>query len=472
MSTTPDLCIIGAGTLGVDLALYARRLGASVVLADRNQPEPGDAAHQALKMASLVESARRVEDMRRAPELGVGTAQSKLTAKQVAERATRLADNRVRGTSHEVLTAQGITVMRGAVSFVDARSLLIGDVTIKPGKIIIAMGGAPIVPDIPGLKDIEFFTLDSIFENQRKLTHLVIIGGDEAAFEQAQLQRRLGAQVTLVPQGTALKDFDPEATALLLAALADEGVEIRSGSAVTAINPRSQGIGVEIKTAEGVGESLDASHVLVSAGRAVAFEEIDIAKAKLKSGEATVLSGPDGTTSSRSIRLVGTGAGQHSWAEARAHGRSAVDALLGVRKTGSAIKIPRIIETDPAIAQIGPLVERTGPARPGDMILRENMAENDRAAAMGRDRGLVKVVVNGQGHIERATIVGPQAGELAAALSLAMGRKSGLAELANLPLPRPSLFEVLSRLGENYLAAKSVSSPKKGGRALQRLLRR
>jgi pyruvate/2-oxoglutarate dehydrogenase complex dihydrolipoamide dehydrogenase (E3) component len=75
VSTSPDLCIIGAGTLGVDLALYARRLGASVVLADRDRPEPGEAAQHALRTASLVQSAKRAQDMRRAPELGVGAAE-------------------------------------------------------------------------------------------------------------------------------------------------------------------------------------------------------------------------------------------------------------------------------------------------------------------------------------------------------------------------------------------------------------
>ncbi len=43
-------------------------------------------------------------------------------------------------------------MMRGAVSFVDGRSLLVGDLTIKPGKIIIAIGGMPVIPDVPGAR--------------------------------------------------------------------------------------------------------------------------------------------------------------------------------------------------------------------------------------------------------------------------------------------------------------------------------
>lgn len=461
VSTSPDLCIIGAGTLGVDLALYARRRGASVVLADRDLVEPGDAAQQGLRMASLVQSARRAQDMRRALELGVGASEFKLSAKQVNERASRLVESRIRAVSPEILSAQGITVMRGAVSFVDARSVLVGDITVKPGKIIIAIGGAPTIPDIPGLSDIEVFTTDSILENQRKLTHLVVIGSDAAAFEQAQLQRRLGAAVTLVPHGPLLPDFDPEAISILLNIFADEGIAVRQGARVVAIKRRSQGIGIEIEVEGGARDALDASHVLVSAGRIADLDQLDIAKARLKPG----------STSSRTIRLVGVAGGHGDWGAARAHGRASVDALLGRRSAHRAAPVPRLVETDPPIAQIGPLAPHLGRARAGDTILRENLAENDRAAAMGSDRGQVKVVLDDKGYIQRASLVGPHAGDLAGALALAMSRKVGLADLADLPLPSPSLFAVFSRLGENFLASRSVSHKGQGGRSLRRLLR-
>ncbi len=62
-------------------------------------------------------------------------------------------------------------------------------------------------------------------------------------------------------------------------------------------------------------------------------------------------------------------------------------------------------------------------ASAGDTILRENLAENDRAAAMGNDRGLVKLTLDGKGQIQRASIVDPLAAELAGTLALAMSRK-------------------------------------------------
>ena len=470
MSTTPDLCIIGAGALGIDLALYARRLGVDVVLAERDQPEPGDLAQQALRTASLAESARRVEDLRRAAEVGLGAVEAKFSARQIAERASRLVLARGRATSPEILKARGITLMRGPVSFAEPRAILVGDITIKPRRVLVAIGGTCIIPDIPGLADTAYFTSDSIIENQRKLTHLLVIGGNAAAFEQAQMQRRLGAEVTLVPQGPILAGFDPECVEVLMAALADEGVQIRPGAQVVTVNARTQGVGVEVEGEGGMRESLDVSHLLVSVGRRADLVGLSIDKARLKPGtdpRLPFLRGPLGTTSSRTIRLAGFAGGQESWSEAQAHGRAIIDSLFGARRRP--LRVPRLVDTEPGMAQIGPPVERVDRPRAGALILRENFSENDRAAAMARDRGLVKVAVNGQGQVQRAAIVGPGAAELAAVLALAMDRKIGLAPLADLPLPQPSLFSILARLGENYLASRPLSPSMRRGKLLRRL---
>jgi len=475
VSTSPDLCVVGAGALGIDLALHARRLGANVVLVDRGQPEPGDAASQAIRTASLTESARRAQDLRRAADVGLVAGEIKFSARQVAERAKALAASRVRSTSEEILAARGITVMRGAVAFVDHRSLIVGDITIRPRNILLAIGGVPTIPELPGLSDIDYFTLDSVLDNARKLTHLVIVGGNAAAFEQAQIQRRLGAEVTLIPHGPMLPGFDPELVALLTSILGEEGIRILPSARVAAIKARSQGIGVDIGTEDGTRESLDASHILVSAGRAVDLDALDIDKAKLKPGAdplQPLLRGPFGETSLRSLRLAGLAAGQETWSEAQAHGRAIVDALFGIRRGTAAVRLPRLVETEPGLAQIGPHVERAGKPRPGEQVLRENFAENDRAAAMASERGLVKVSVDAQGHILRAGIVGPRAAEIAGALVLAADRKLGLAGLAELPVPTPGLFNVLVRLGENYLASRPVSPMAQRGRALRRLWRR
>ena len=234
---------------------------------------------------------------------------------------------------------------------------------------------------------------------------------------------------------------------------------MRLGARALAIKARSQGIGVEIESG-GQGDMLDASHVLVSFGRKADLDQLDIARARLKPG----------VNSSRTIALVGTAAGRDDWGAARAEGRAALEALLGMRRAAASPLAPRLVETEPALAEIGPLAlpRRKAPAE--DMILRENLAENDRAACMGNEGGMVKVSLDGKGQIRRASVVGPAAADLAGVLALAMARKVGLTDFADLPLPHPSLFEVFSRLSENYLAAPGVLKKRPGKGTLRRLL--
>ncbi|SFV28298.1 Pyruvate/2-oxoglutarate dehydrogenase complex, dihydrolipoamide dehydrogenase (E3) component [Devosia crocina] len=472
MSTNPDLCIVGAGALGIDLALYARRLGASVVLADREQVEPGDARTLAVRAAALSASAALVQGMRAGAEMGLGATEVKLTARQVAERVARVAAQQGRADAPEILSAAGVTVIRGLVSFLDSRSLLVGDLTIQPRAVVLALGGDPVIPAIAGLEAAEFFTPDTIFDNQRKLTHLVIIGGDAFAFEQAQVQRRLGAQVTLVPHGPALAGFDAECVAILSNILAQEGVVIARDAQIAAVNTRSQGIGVDLSHADGTLESLDASHLLVSMDRRVDFAPLDLGKTKIKTSSETgypSLRGTLGATSLRHVRVVGAGAGQSRWAEAQAQGRAAIDSLLGQRR--AVPLVPRIVETAPPLAEIGPLSGRKGKFKPGEQLLRQSFSENDRAVAMGAGHGLAKLSVDARGEILEGAILGLQAPELAAVLALAMDRRISLADLAFLPLPRPSLFTIITQLAETYSGSKNVSLWTSHARTLRRVVR-
>src|SRR5690606_19096041 len=161
--------------------------------------------------------------------------------------------------SRERLAALGIILPAGPASFIDRKTLSCGGQSIRARQFALAIGAAPVIPAPPGLDQGPFFTPDTIVDNVRKLSHLVVIGGEPAAFELAKDHRRLGAEVTLVPQGGLLPGFDSELVAILLRALREEGITIMDDAAVTSIVPRSQGTGVTLRR-EGGEDSLDVSH--------------------------------------------------------------------------------------------------------------------------------------------------------------------------------------------------------------------
>ena len=465
---------MGAGALGIALAQHARRLGAQVMLVDRGHAEPGDGPQRALQVASIVASASRASAMRKAGALGVAGVDPKASMRAVQERAQTLAAEQAPLDSRERLTALGISVLRGETRFVDAMTLAVDDVQVRPQAIVLAVGGDAILPAIPGLDEIGYFTPDSILENSRKLTHLLVIGADPDGMALAQAFARLGSDVTLVPQGAALPGCDIEAASIVLQCLAEEGVRVVDGGIVEAIQPRSQGIGATITLPDGDREALDISHVLVCAGTQASIDDIGLEAARLRPlrGKARQFAlGALGQTSNRRIRVVGTGAGIGQWHHALSHGRAVVEALVLGAPRHRPAQQPQLVQTEPALAQIGRWPSDSKLLAAGHAILRSGLSENGKARALGQERGLAKMLVNSKGQVVAASLVGPEAGELAGVLALAMENGVPLGQLANLSLPHPSLLAILATLGENHREAEAVSSFARRIGAVRRRLR-
>lgn len=455
-----DLCIVGAGALSIALAQHARTLGASVILVDRGASEPGDGPQQKLHVAALKASAAFAHAARHAEALGLGNVEPKIGMKTIQERARAVGAAHSPMTAPEHLRAMGIEIVSGATAFAGPDVLVVGDVQIKPRNIILAVGGKPDVPAIPGLEQIDYFTPDSILENNRKLTHLLVIGGNGDALALGQAFARFGSEVTLVPHDGLLRGHDPEPVAILLDALNAEGVRIVQGGIVREITPRSQGTGALVDLPTGETEALDVSHVLLATGLVPVMDQLAPEKAKVQPAESSArhyARGPLGQTGNRRIRVVGAAAGMDQWPYALAHGRAVVEQMILGAPVQRLAPQPHMVLTEPALAQIGRVSSRARSAKAGQHVLRANLAENAQARASGMAQGLAKVEIAPDGRIAGAGLVGPGAAEMAAVLAMAMDRDIPLQGLARLSLPDPSLLSSVVSLGEQALALHPVS---------------
>ncbi len=468
-----DLCIVGAGALGIALAQYARTFGVRVVLVDRGVNEPGDGPQQKLHIAAIKASADRVYAARNAAALGLGSAELKISVKAVQERARAVAMAQAPMTGHDHLRALGIEIVTGPTSFAGPDSLLVGDVSIKAKSFVLAVGGQPEVPAIPGLNQIDYLTPDSILDTNRKLSHLLVVGGNGDALALAQAFARLGSAVTLVPHEEFLPQHDPEPLAILVNTLAAEGVRVIPGGKVSEIIPRSQGTGALVDAPGGDTEALDVSHVLLATGSVPNLDALQSENAKLQTADGGVrnyVRGHLGETSNRRVRLVGAAAGIEQWQYALAHGRAVVEGAIFGAPTQRLSPQPHLVLTEPSLAQLGRPVQRARRAGAGSTVLRANMVENARAKALGLPEGLVKVQLTADGKIAGAGIVGPGAAEMAAVLAFAMEKDIPLHELARLSLPDPNLLSSVVSLGEQALALRPVSEWTLRWGALRRML--
>ena len=99
---------------------------------------------------------------------------------------------------------EGCTLIRGHARFTGPHTLTVDGRVIEAERIFLNVGGRAVVPDIPGLSDVEYLTNVGILELDTLPEHLVIIGGSYIALEFAQMYRRFGAKVTVVEKGPRL----------------------------------------------------------------------------------------------------------------------------------------------------------------------------------------------------------------------------------------------------------------------------
>jgi len=448
---TPDLCVIGAGPAGLAIAEAARSLGLSVVIVDRGRLG-GKALHAgAVPARALAAAAAHAHAMRNGTSFGITADTIKVNFRRVHDHVDAVISALSPARSAPHLEALGAQVVTGDAAFVDKRTLKAGETLVRAHRFVLATGSRPVIPAIPGLDAVPYFTTDTILDNTRKLTHLVIIGGGAMGLELAQSYARLGTEVTVVEPAGFLSEFDPELAAVALKRLEEEGVHLRPHTTVTAIHARSMGIGVAIHGADGEA-TLDVSHILVAVERVPDLDTLGLDKAGIRrrKDDVTRLDLTPGlrTTNPRVYAAGDIVGGPLSVGAAHEQARIVVDNALLAFVPRRHTDVPRVVSTDPEIAEVG-YSERTARTKFGTSfrVLRVPYAENDKARARRETYGVAKLIVGQRGRLLGAGIAGAGAAELAALFSLALAARLDIARLSRFAAPYPSLAEIASRLG-------------------------
>ena len=470
---TPDLCVIGAGSGGLAVAEAARAYGASVVLVERAGLGGNALYSGAVPLKGIVAAAAQAQAVREGSAFGVLADEPRISFRRVHEHIEQVIAALAPQHSAAHLGAQGIEVVAGTARFISKKAVQVGETEIRAHRFVIATGARPTVPAIAGLDAVPFFTTETILDNTRKLTHLVIIGAGATALELAQAHRRLGAEVTVVEHGMPLTGVDPELAAVALQRLTDEGVRLMPGAGVSAIQARSMGIGVAVQGPDG-DALLDASHILVATDRVPNLEGLELEAAGIKRRRdfpALLQLTPALRTTNARVYAVGDVAGGQSVQSARHQAHRVVRSTLLGLGAGRPATLPRLISTDPEIAEIG-LNEAEARRRFGISfrVTRCSFADNDAARAGRNGYGFVKLITHHTGRILGAGVVGPGAAELVALFSLAMTAGLDARRLADFAVPYPSHAEIVVRLGEE-LRRNDIQHPLvKPWVALNRLL--
>jgi pyruvate/2-oxoglutarate dehydrogenase complex dihydrolipoamide dehydrogenase (E3) component len=450
---TADFCIIGAGSGGLSLAAAAVAFGQKVVLIEKHKMGGDCLNYGCVPSKALIAAGKRAQAMRTAGKFGVAPIEPRVDPRAVHDHVKGVIAAIAPNDSVERFTGLGVRVIQAAGRFVDKSTVEAGEHRITARRFVIATGSSPVVPPIPGLADVPYFTNETIFDNANKLPHLIIIGGGPIGLELAQAHRRLGSDVTVLEGLKALGKDDPELAAVVLAQLRAEGVDIREGSLVKSITGSPGRVSVTIEK-DGAAGVVEGTHILVATGRRPNTADLGLEAAGIVFDKKGITVDAGLRTSNGRVYAIGdvTGGLQFTHVANDHAGIVIKRALFKLPTKATGRIVPWVTYTDPELAHVG-LTEADARTKHGKInVLRWPYHENDRAQAERETEGHIKVIVGPKGHILGASIVGAHAGELIQMWSLALTQGLKIRAMTEWISPYPTLSEVNKRAAFRYYA--------------------
>jgi len=448
------LVVIGAGTAGLVTAAGAAGLGADVALVEKHLMG-GDCLNVGcVPSKALIRAARAAAEVRAAQQFGVDIPEKvQVDFAKVMQRMRRLRAEISPLDSAARFRDLGVDVFFGEGRFIDNKRIEVGGQTLRFKKAVIATGGRPAEPPIPGLAEAGYLTNETVFTLTELPRRLAVIGAGPIGCELSQTFARFGSQATLLEAGRRiLAREDRQAAAVLQQAMVRDGVRIVPECRITRIDSR-QGEKVLHFQCDGTTTDLVADEILVGAGRVPNVEGLALEAAGVECDAHGVKVDDRLRTTNHRIFAAGDVCSRFKFTHAadfmaRLVIRNAL--FLGHGKAG-VLTIPWCTYTSPEIAHVGLYQHQAKDEGFEVDTYVQELAEVDRAVLDGQSEGFVKVhVIAGSDRIVGATIVAEHAGEMISELTLAITGNFGLGRLAEVIHPYPTQAEAIRKLGDAY----------------------
>jgi dihydrolipoamide dehydrogenase len=446
-----NMVVIGAGSAGLVSSYIAAAIKAKVTLVEKHLMGGDCLNFGCVPSKAIIRSAKFMSHVKRAREFGIKSAQAEVDFAQVMDRVHEVIRTVAPHDSVERYSGLGVDVVQGDAKIVSPWHVEVktahGTQRIATRSIVIATGGAPFVPPIPGLAEIGCVTSDTVWGLRELPRRLVVLGGGPIGCELTQAFARLGSKVTQVEMLPRIMiREDEEVSALVKKQFEAEGVSVLVGHKAKEFRVEA---GEKIMIAEHDGRDVRIAFdvVLCAVGRVArtkgfGLEELGIGTTKARTIEVDEYL----RTRYPNITACGDVAGPYQFTHTAAHTAyfAATNALFGaIKKTKADFSIiPWATFTEPEVARVGLNEQEAKEKGIAYEVTRYGIDDLDRAIADGEAHGFVKVLtVPGKDRILGVTIVGEHAGDLIAEFVFAMRHGMGLGKIMSTIHIYPTLAE-------------------------------
>ncbi len=452
-----DLVILGSGSTAFAAALRAAELGKTAAMTESRTLGGTCVNRGCLPSKNLIEAARIVWEAAHPRYPGLQPATVAVDFRELIRQKDQVIhDYRDRKYSSIVGDSDKIMVYDGHAAFSGEHAVSVDGRTIEGDQIVIATGTRPSVPPIEGLDQVPYLTSDLLASDERQELFdlprsLVIVGGGYIALEMGQLFQRLGSQVTILERSEKiLKEYEPEVSLAVTAALSAEGINLIAGVSVRRVFQEGEQI-VVVTDKSGAPQSLRTDRLLIATGRVPNTDQIGIEQVGVALDERGFVWVDERLRTNVShVWAAGDVIGRHTGSQlatpvgAHDGGIVAENALGGGTRTVDHTVIPRTIFTDPQVAVVG-LTDAEANALghrcwcntiPVELV--------PRAGAVRDPRGIAKMVIDADtDRVLGVSLVMRDAGEVIHEAAMALRLGARIQDLIDLVHVYPTMAEAL-----------------------------
>ncbi|MCA1323133.1 glutathione-disulfide reductase [Herbaspirillum sp. alder98] len=418
-----DLFVIGGGSGGVRAARFAAQAGARVGLAESSDLGGTCVNVGCIPKKLMSYSAHFHQDFQDAAGYGWS-----LPARPEFDWGQLIA-NKDREIKHlndiylRLLDGAKVTLHRGFATLVDAHTVAVGEARFSARHILVATGGTPQRPDIPG-RELGIVS-DDFFHLKGLPPRVVVLGGGYIAVELASILNGLGSDVTLVYRGERLlRTMDADLGVFLAGELVKKGIKVVFGATIDAIEAPQAGEAVAKTVRLSNGDALQAECVLFATGRAPNTARLGLEQAGValeKNGAIKV--NDDFESSVPSILAVGDVIDRVALTPvALAEAMAVVSRLFGQgERVMSYQNIPTAVFSHPNVGTVG-LTEEQARKEAGQVkIFKTDFKPLKNTLSGNTERTLMKLVVDADSdRVLGVHMVGPEAGEVIQGFAVAL----------------------------------------------------
>ena len=440
-----DVAIIGGGPAGYTAAERAAKGGLSTILFEKNALGGVCLNEGCVPTKTLLYSAKTYDNIRHAAKYAVKAENPSFDLGKIIARKNKVVKKLTAGIRMK-MTEAGATVVNAEAS-IEGRvedgtlTIVAADTRYEAANLLICTGSETVIPPIPGLSETAYWTSREALQSKELPASLVIIGGGVIGMEFASFFNSLGVEVHVVEMlDKILGPMDRELSAMLQAEYAKRGVKFYLGHKVTGVH------GTEVSV-EKDGESftLTGEKVLLSVGRRPVTKGFGLENLGVEPFRNGVKVNEYTQTSLPNVYACGDITAFSLLAHtAVSEAEVAIDHILGKPHAMSYKAIPGVVYTNPEIAGVGRTEEELQAAGVDYQVKKIPMAFSGRFVAENEmGNGVCKLLLDGEGTLIGAHLLGNPASELIVIAGMAIEQGMKAEQLTRFVFPHPTVGEIL-----------------------------